>query len=100
MFQYAQTQTLSKTNGSYTNWRLHHYSILGSFFANGRNNDASILKYMVKSNDENLLQWFKKDDIIILDRGFRDSIEFLNDIGFCTKFPAFLGPKEKQFSAN
>lgn len=74
-------------------------SILGPFFANGRNNDASILKYMVKSNEENLLQWFKKDDILILDRGFRDSIEFLNDIGFCTKFPAFLGPKEKQFSA-
>lgn len=51
-------------------------SILGLFFANGRNNDASILKYMVKSNKENLLQWFKKDDILILDRGFHDSIEF------------------------
>lgn len=49
-------------------------SILGPFFANGRNNDASILKYMVKSNEENLLQWFKKDDIRIVDRGFRDSI--------------------------
>lgn len=33
-------------------------SILGPFYANGRNNDASILKYMLKSNEENMLSWF------------------------------------------
>ena len=35
-------------------------SILGPFYANGQNNDASILKYMVKTNEENMLSWFKK----------------------------------------
>ena len=39
----------------------------------------------------------KKNDILILDRGFRDSIDFLNEIGFSTKFPAFLGANQKQF---
>ena len=69
-------------------------SILGPFYANGQNNDASILKYMVKTNEENMLSWFKKNDILILDRG---SIDFLNEIGFSTKFPAFLGANQKQF---
>lgn len=50
---------------------------------------------MVKLNEENLLQWFKKDDIFIFDRGFCDFIEFLNDIGFCIKFFVFFGFKEK-----
>ena len=33
-------------------------SILGPFYANGQNNEASILKYMVKTNEKTMLSWF------------------------------------------
>lgn len=39
----------------------------------------------------------KKNDILILDGGFCDSVDVLNEIGFSTKFPAFLGANQKQF---
>lgn len=72
-------------------------SILGPFYANGRNNDASILKYMLKSNEENRICYpgLKK---MTFSFSTEASIDFLNDIGFSTKFPAFLGSKQKQFS--
>ena len=40
---------------------------------------------------------YKKNDILILDRGFCDSVDVLNEIGFFTKFPAFLGANQKHF---
>lgn len=72
-------------------------SILGPFYANGRNNDASILKYMLKSNEENRICYpgLKK---MTFSFSTGASIDFLNDIGFSTKFPAYLGSKQKQFS--
>ena len=73
-------------------------SILGPYLADGKNNDASIVQHMMRSNEENMMEWFKKEDILILDRGFRDAEEFLNECGFRTESPAFLSKSEKQFS--
>ncbi|CAG2205759.1 unnamed protein product [Mytilus edulis] len=73
-------------------------SILGPYLADGKNNDASIVQHMMRSNDENMMKWFKKDDILILDRGFRDALEFLHACGFQTESPAFLAKSAKQFS--
>ncbi|CAC5408648.1 unnamed protein product [Mytilus coruscus] len=58
----------------------------------------SIVQHMMRSNDENMMKWFKKDDILILDRGFRDALEFLHACGFQTESPAFLPKSAKQFS--
>lgn len=73
-------------------------SIIGPYLADGKNNDASIVQHMMKSNDENMMKWFRKDDILILDRGFRDALDFLHEVGFQTESPAFLSKSEKQFS--
>lgn len=68
--------------------------IFGPFEAT--KNDASILAEVLK--DENgLITVLKENDIVLLDRGFRDCIESLEaDYGLCPKIPSFLRKKEKQ----
>lgn len=75
-------------------------SILGLYLADGKNNDASIVQHMMRTNDGNMMKWFRKQDILILDRGFRDALEFLHESGFQTESPAFLSKSDKQFSAS
>lgn len=37
----------------------------------------------------------KDGDVFLVDRGFRDSVDFLSDIGIKTEMPAFLKKKTK-----
>jgi hypothetical protein len=69
---------------------------IGPFFSNGRNNDASILSHIVKTNKGNFTDFMKEQDILIVDRGFRDSLDFLKDCGFKVEMPAFLPKSRKQ----
>ncbi|CAF1625042.1 unnamed protein product [Rotaria magnacalcarata] len=46
-------------------------SVLGPYFADYKNNDASIIKYCLMNNEQDMLSWFKDDDIMIVDRGVR-----------------------------
>ncbi|CAC5406006.1 unnamed protein product [Mytilus coruscus] len=48
-------------------------SVLGSYYANAHNNDASITKHLFKTNAEDIKQWIKDDDVLVVDRGFRES---------------------------
>ena len=64
--------------------------VVGPFFSNGRNNDAAILSHIVKTNKGNFTSFMKEQDILIVDRGFRDSLDFLKDCGFQVEMPAFL----------
>jgi hypothetical protein len=34
--------------------------------------------------------WLREGDIVVVDRGFRDSFEFLNDLGIKTEMSVFL----------
>lgn len=40
------------------------------------------LQNMFKSNAENLADWISDDDVCIVDRGFRDSVDFSFFINF------------------
>ena len=71
--------------------------IFGPFFSDNSNNDASILKHIMINNYDNILGWIEENDIMILDRGFRDSLGVLKSLGIDVAMPSFLGPKQNQF---
>ena len=71
-------------------------SVLGPYFSDYHNNDAAITKHLFKNNLENVNQWFQTDDVCIVDRGFRDAVEYLEDQGYNVKMPFYLGKGKKQ----
>lgn len=67
----------------------------GPYLANGKNNVAQITKHIAE--DENKLKsYFKNSDLFIVDRGFRDVLEYLDSVGFDTKMPDYLAKNQKQ----
>jgi hypothetical protein len=65
--------------------------IFGPYFANGNNNDASIVKYEFEKQKEKFSYFiFKDEDAFIVDRGFRDCVEFIDDLGMNIFMPNFL----------
>jgi hypothetical protein len=48
------------------------------------------------NNYEDLLNWIEENDIMILDRGFRDSLGVLKSFGIDVAMPSFLDRKQKQ----
>ncbi len=48
--------------------------VFGPYLANGRNNDASIIKNIMETNRCNILNFLNENDVLVIDRGFRDSI--------------------------
>lgn len=71
--------------------------VLGPFLCDYKNNDASILKHCVNNNEQEILDWLDDDDVLILDRGFRDSVRAMKLFGFEVAMPHFLNGR-KQFS--
>ncbi|KAK3095980.1 hypothetical protein FSP39_021599 [Pinctada imbricata] len=76
----------------------YYVSILGPYFADSKNNDASILTHILKSNVEDIRNWVEKDDTFVVDRGFRDSLTLLEDLGIKAEMPRFLGRGDKQMT--
>jgi hypothetical protein len=72
--------------------------VVGPFLADGKNNDASIAKNIFMNNEEDILGWLEDDDIVVVDRGFRDALTTINNFGFRVQMPDFLNGK-KQLSA-
>ena len=73
-------------------------SCLGPYFADYKNNDAAITKHIIYNNKENIIQWLQKGDILVIDRGFRDALDYLHKHNYQTFMPAFLNKNSKQFS--
>ena len=71
---------------------------LGPYFADYQNNNAEITKYIIYSNKENINQWLEKGDIIVIDRGFRGVLDYLQKYEYKKFMPAFLNKSAKQFS--
>ncbi|CAL8083599.1 unnamed protein product [Orchesella dallaii] len=63
--------------------------------SNAKNNDASILRHMFE-DPEGIRSFVKTGDHLILDRGFRDIIEYLAQQGINIHMPHFLDLKAKQ----
>ena len=70
-------------------------SMLGPYFANDKNNDAEITKNIIYNNQEDILDWLKPNDVLVVDRGFRDALNDLHKFGYKTKIPCFLSKKTK-----
>ncbi|XP_033763920.1 uncharacterized protein LOC117345083 [Pecten maximus] len=71
-------------------------SVLGPYLADGKNNDAAITKHMFANNLQNINQWFNDGDMCIVDRGFRDSVSFLEEHGYRVEMPPYLKKGAKQ----
>jgi hypothetical protein len=48
--------------------------------------------------DESFQNFFKKEDIFVVYREFRDSLKEFERYGFRREMPAYLGPKQKQLT--
>lgn len=73
------------------------------YFSDGHHNDAKILIDMFERDElggasqdpenkpgQGITKFVKSGDLFILDRGFRDAIDFLNKRGINTKMPKLL----------
>ena len=69
--------------------------IIGPF--EGTLNDANITKEILETNNC-LTTWLNGTGQMIVDRGFRDIIEVLQQLGYEVHMPAFLKKGEKQLS--
>ena len=74
-------------------------TVLGPYYANGKNNDAEITKHCFVSNSEDINTWLKPNDIFIVDSGVRDAVTFLEERGLNVQIPAFLPKGQKQYTA-
>ena len=63
----------------------------------GSNNDHRILRRMLSESE--FRKFFRPNDTLVLDRGFRDSIEDLNLLEYKTFMPNLLSKGQKQFTA-
>lgn len=63
-----------------------------------RNNDATILNHMLHNNVEDLKGWFHEDDVFVVDRGFRDSLEMLEELGIRAEMPRLMSRGQKQMT--
>ncbi|XP_061168242.1 uncharacterized protein LOC133177166 [Saccostrea echinata] len=52
----------------------------------------------MNSNAESIRSWLNEDDIFIVDRGFRDALPLLADLGIQAEMPFFLEAGQKQMS--
>jgi hypothetical protein len=42
---------------------------------------------MINTNVEDIKSWVREDDIFVVDRGFRDALELLKDLGIKAELP-------------
>ena len=74
--------------------------VLGPYLADGKNYDASMLTHMMRTDSEGLNDWLAKEDVFVLNRGFRDSLSLLHDIGYQVHIPAYLAQSVKQHTTS
>ncbi|CAF3033765.1 unnamed protein product [Rotaria sp. Silwood2] len=74
-------------------------SSLGPFFTDSLNNDAAILKHCILNDEQQVLSWLRDNDVLVLDRGFRDTVNALNRLGLKVAIPGFLH-NQKQLPAD
>lgn len=73
-------------------------SVEGPYLADGKNNDAAIADSIFKRNQGQILDWLQDEDVIVVDRGFRDVVGTIVQLGFKVEIPHFLKGR-KQLSA-
>ena len=71
-------------------------TVVGPYLADSKNNDSSILNHILRTNIECIRSWIAEDDVFIVDRGFRDSLGMLEELGIKAQMPSFMTKGEKQ----
>jgi len=64
-------------------------------YYDGKNNNDNILNSALSFESLHLRNWLTSDDILVVDRGFRDSIELIEDLGLIAKMSHFLQNKHQ-----
>ena len=72
--------------------------IHGPFFSDARNNDAAILQHEFENDAGALREWLGEDAIVIVDRGYRDILPLLEQLGIDAHMPAVLHRGQSQLS--
>ena len=62
------------------------------------NHTSAFARVMFKSNTENIQDWFEEGDVLVVDRGFRDVADLLEECGIKTHMPHFIGKSQKALS--
>ncbi|GLV33501.1 hypothetical protein CBL_20234, partial [Carabus blaptoides fortunei] len=73
-------------------------SIFGPYFSNAANNDAQILEHAFQRDGDELRGWFQNNDIVLVDRGYRDAVPFLEHLGIDHRMPAIVQRGDRQLS--
>ena len=73
-------------------------STIGPYFANAQNNDSEIMKKIVYNNRDEFRNWLRSGDVLVVDRGFRDSLPLLDNLSYKAHIPKFLNKDQTQFS--
>ena len=71
---------------------------IGPYLCNGNNNDANITQDVFVKNYDDICQFFQRNDVFVVDRGFRDSLDYLDSKGFKYQMPSFLKDKKQHSS--
>ena len=69
----------------------------GPYLADGNNNDAKITRNIM-DDKERLNNFFKEDDVFVVDRGLRDIIDYLSKLGINIEILAYFEKNLKQHS--
>lgn len=70
----------------------------GIYYTDRNNNDATILKWHCEHSD--LLLFLEDNDTVILDRGYRDVVGYLQNQGINVCMPELLPKNERRFSCD
>lgn len=76
----------------------HFVNVVGPYMADGKNNDSSILNHMLKANIDDFRNFLRDGDVLVVDRGFRDSLPILADLNIQAEMPSLLTKGQKQLS--
>ena len=71
-------------------------TIVDPYFSDARNNDIAILRDQFKNDTGMLVNWFQDGDIVLVDRGYRDVIPFLQRLGINHRMPGLVQHGQRQ----
>lgn len=72
--------------------------IHGPYFSDARNNDAAMLEREFQNDAKALQEWLGENAIIIVDRGYRDVLPLLQNLGIETHMPPLLQEGQTQLN--
>jgi len=67
----------------------------GPYLSDSSNNDAAIQKDILIKNKDGILNWIAEHDLVVVDRGFRDSTGMMRALGLDVCTPDFLNGRRR-----